>query len=264
MSQQGSERLVTDWSTMRVLVTGGSQGIGLGIAAAFAEAGAAVAISGRSEAALNRAAHALGARSGQVETIVADVADRQSCHRMAAEAVSVLGGLDVLCANAGIYPERDLDALDADDLTSIFATNVAGTIFSVQACRGALRDSGRGRVVVTSSITGPVTGYAGLGHYGASKAAQLGFVRTAALELAPDDVTINAVLPGSVATDGLDGLGADAIAKTVACIPQRRLGTPADIAAAVMFFASAQASFVTGQALIVDGGQTLPEIPETR
>lgn len=118
--------------------------------------------------------------------------------------------------------------------------------------------------MVTSSITGPVTGYAGLGHYGASKAAQLGFVRTAALELAPDDVTINAVLPGSVATDGLDGLGADAIAKMVACIPQRRLGTPADIAAAVMFFASEQASFVTGQALIVDGGQTLPEIPETR
>lgn len=264
MSRQGKGRFVTDWSTMRVLVTGGSQGIGLGIAAAFADAGAAVAISGRSAATLKRAADALGTRSGRVATVVADVADRLSCRTMAAEAVSVLGGLDVLCANAGIYPERDLDDLDADDLASIFGTNVAGTIFSVQACRSALRDSGRGRVVVTSSITGPVTGYAGLGHYGASKAAQLGFVRTAALELAPDDVTINAVLPGSVATEGLDGLGEEAIAKMVACIPQRRLGTPADIAAAVMFFASEQASFVTGQALIVDGGQTLPEIPETR
>ena len=169
-----------------------------------------------------------------------------------------------MCANAGIYPERPLDDLDEGDLRSIFDTNVSGTIFSVQACRAALRDSGRGRVVVTSSITGPVTGYAGLAHYGASKAAQLGFVRSAALELAPDGVTINAVLPGSIATEGLDGLGADAIAAMLACIPQRRLGTPADIGAAVMFFASAQAGFVTGQSLIVDGGQTLPEIPESR
>lgn len=254
---------MTDWSRTKVLITGGSRGIGLGIAEGFVEAGAAVAISGRSEVTLSAAARRLSTLGGRVETIVADVAERQSCHTMAARAVDVLGGLDVLCANAGVYPECPLDDLDDDALGSIFATNVAGTIFTVQACRSALRDSGRGRVVVTSSITGPVTGYAGLGHYGASKAAQLGFMRSAALELAPDGVTINAVLPGSVATEGLEGLGADAIAKMVACIPQRRLGTTADIAAAVMFFASPQAGFVTGQSLVVDGGQTLPEIPET-
>jgi 3-oxoacyl-[acyl-carrier protein] reductase len=181
---------------------------------------------------------------------------------MAADAEHVLGGLDVLCANAGIYPERPLDDLDDTDLETIFATNVGGTIFSVQACRRALRESGRGRVVVTSSITGPITGYAGLGHYGASKAAQLGFVRTAALELARDAITINAVLPGSIRTEGLDGLGDDAIAKMVDCIPQHRLGTPADIAAAARYFASEEASFVTGQTLVVDGGQTLPELPQ--
>jgi 3-oxoacyl-[acyl-carrier protein] reductase len=254
---------MTDWSTMKVLVTGGSQGIGLGIAEGFAQTGAAVAISARSSLPLQRAAQRLRDQGHHVETVVADVSDRASCARMAAEAQRLLGGLDVLCANAGVYPERLLDDLNAADLESVFATNVGGTVFSVQACRRALRDSGRGRVVVTSSITGPITGYAGLGHYGASKAAQLGFVRTAALELARDGITINAVLPGSVRTEGLDALGEEAIAKMVACIPQRRLGTPADIAAAARYFASGEASFVTGQTLVVDGGQTLPELPDS-
>jgi 3-oxoacyl-[acyl-carrier protein] reductase len=252
---------MTDWSTMKVLVTGGSLGIGFGIAKGFAQAGAAVAISGRSAASLRLACEHMSKHGHRVETIAADVSDRASCIHMADEAERLLGGLDVLCANAGIYPERSLDDLDDADLTAIFATNVSGTIFSVQSCRRLLRESGRGRVVVTSSITGPVTGYAGLGHYGASKAAQLGFMRTAALELASDGVTINAVLPGSIHTEGLDGLGEAAIAKMVACIPQRRLGTPADIAAAAQYFASEEASFVTGQTLVIDGGQTLPELP---
>lgn len=246
---------------MRVLVTGGSQGIGLGIAQGFLEAGAAVAISGRRRDALDAAAERLAAPGRRLHTVTADVSDPGSCASMAERAADLLGGLDVLCANAGIYPERSLEELAADDVTAIMATNVAGTIFSVQACRAALKASGRGRVVVTSSITGPVTGYPGLSHYGASKAAQLGFVRSAALELARDDVTINAVLPGSIATEGLDGLGQDAISRMLAYIPQRRLGTPADITAAAMFFASEEASFITGQTLVVDGGQTLPELP---
>ncbi len=254
---------MTDWSKARVLVTGGSRGIGLGIAEEFLRAGAAVAISGRGSGALADAAQRLDPTGQRIHTVAGDVADPRSCQQMADEAADRLGGLDVLCANAGIYPERTLDEMDADDVTAIMATNVAGTIFSVQACRAALKESGRGRVVVTSSITGPVTGYPGLSHYGASKAAQLGFVRSAALELAADEITINAVLPGSIVTEGLDGLGEDAIARMRACIPQRRLGSPADIAAAVMYFASEEAGFVTGQTLVVDGGQTLPELPET-
>ncbi|MGB3482875.1 MAG: 3-oxoacyl-ACP reductase FabG [Mycobacterium sp.] len=254
---------MTDWSTTRVLVTGGSQGIGLGIAEGFADAGAAVAISGRSLEKLQHAAEALAARGHHVHTVVADVADRASCVAMAEAAAHTLGGLDVLCANAGIYPERDLDDLDEADVNAIFGTNVGGTVFSVQACRPALRASGRGRVVITSSITGAITGYRGLSHYGASKAAQLGFARSAALELADDGITVNSILPGSIRTEGLDGLGEAAVAQMVACIPQRRLGTPADIAAAAMFFASEEASFITGQTLVVDGGQTLPELPES-
>ncbi len=253
---------MTDWSGVKVLVTGGSQGIGLGIAEGFLSAGAAVAISGRRPATLAVAAEKLGGPGRRVATIIADVADPASCARMAAEAEQRLGGLDVLCANAGIYPERDIDELTAADVADIMATNVGGTIFSVQACRPALKASGRGRVVVTSSITGPVTGFPGLSHYAASKAAQLGFVRSAALELAADRITVNAIGPGSIRTEGLDGLGADTMAKMLACIPQRRLGSPADIAAAAQFFASAEAAFITGQFLVVDGGQTLPELPD--
>jgi 3-oxoacyl-[acyl-carrier protein] reductase len=252
---------VTDWSTMTVLVTGGSRGIGMGIAAGFLQAGASVAITGRSPEALESARRALQGPGGRVETIVADIADPASCSTMAEEAVRRLGGLDVLCANAGVYPEQLLDDITPADLESMFSTNVYGTIYSVQACRSSLRRSGRGRIVVTSSITGPITGYAGLSHYGASKAAQLGFVRTAALELAVDGITVNAVLPGSIRTEGLDGLGAAAIEKMEACIPQRRLGSPADIASAAVYFASEEAGFVTGQTLVVDGGQTLPELP---
>jgi len=119
--------------------------------------------------------------------------------------------------------------------------------------------SGRGRIVVTSSITGPITGYPGWAHYGASKAAQLGFLRTAAMELAPDKITINAVLPGNIITEGLDGLGQDYLDGMTASIPQRRLGTTADIGHAALFFASEEAAYVTGQTLVVDGGQVLPE-----
>jgi len=252
---------VTDWSTMKVLVTGGSRGIGMGIAAGFLQAGASVAISGRSPQALENARRALQVPGGRLETIVADIADPASCAAMAEDAVRRLGGLDVLCANAGVYPEQLLDDITPGDLESMFATNVYGTVFSVQACRSSLRSSGRGRIVVTSSITGPITGYPGLSHYGASKAAQLGFVRSAALELAPDRITVNAVLPGSIRTEGLDGLGAEAIEKMEVCIPQRRLGSPADIASAAVYFASEEAGFVTGQTLVVDGGQTLPELP---
>jgi 3-oxoacyl-[acyl-carrier protein] reductase len=116
--------------------------------------------------------------------------------------------------------------------------------------------------VVTSSITGPATGHPGWSHYGASKAAQLGFIRTAAIELAPKKITINAVLPGNVLTEGLADLGQDYLDAMAASIPLRRLGSTEDIGHAALFLASAEAGYITGQTLVVDGGQVLPESPE--
>ena len=114
-------------------------------------------------------------------------------------------------------------------------------------------------MILTSSITGPITGYPGWSHYGASKAAQLGFMRTAAIELAPMGITVNAVLPGNVMTEGLADLGEDYIRSMEMSIPQRRLGSVQDIGNAALFFASDEAAYITGQALVVDGGQILPE-----
>jgi 3-oxoacyl-[acyl-carrier protein] reductase len=122
-----------------------------------------------------------------------------------------------------------------------------------------LKQSGRGRIVVTSSITGPITGYPGWAHYGASKAGQLGFVRTAAIELAASGITINAIMPGNIKTEGLDGLGEDYLATMAASIPLKRLGTIEDIANGALFFASDEAGYITGQTLVIDGGQVLPE-----
>ncbi len=187
-----------------VVVTGGSRGIGRGIAGVFASAGARVLLVGRDRSALDEAAASL---NGEVATVVADVSDRDQCDHMAEVAVERHGGIDVLCANAGIFPSARLTDMTPDDLETVLATNFKGTVFAVQACLRPLTDSGHGRIVVTSSITGPITGYPGWSHYGASKAAQLGFLRTAAMELAPSRITINAVMPGNVFTEGLDGLG---------------------------------------------------------
>ena len=245
-----------------VIVTGGSKGIGKGIARAFVREGANVLIAARDEEALATAAEELGAGAeGRVETAVADVASVEDCRALAATALERFGGIDVLCANAGIFPDKPLAELTEADVDLVLGVNLKGTMFSVQACLDALAASGRGRVVVTSSITGPITGYPGWSHYGASKAAQLGFLRTAAIELAPRRITVNAIMPGNIATEGLDDMGEDYIRGMEAAIPQHRLGSVDDIGNAALFFASEEAGYITGQTLVVDGGQVLPESP---
>jgi len=233
-----------------VLVTGGTKGIGKGIAGVFAKAGASLVICGRDAEIGEKAAQELGARY-----IQADIAKGADCERMAAEA----GDVDVLCANAGIFPDSKLAEMDEQEIDDIFAVNVKGTMLSVKACLPALERSGHGRVIVTSSITGPITGYPGWSHYGATKAAQLGFIRTAAIELATKGITINAVLPGNVVSDGLLEMGPDYRAAMEASIPQRKLGTVEDIGYAALFFATDEAAYITGQTLVIDGGQVLPE-----
>jgi 3-oxoacyl-[acyl-carrier protein] reductase len=241
-----------------VVVTGGTRGIGKGIAAVFAGAGARVLITGRDEA----AAQAAVGETGAAGYVLADVAKKADCARVAAAAAERLGRLDVVCANAGIFPDARLADLAEEDIDRVLGTNLKGTILTVQACLPLLQASGRGRVILISSITGPVTGYPGWTHYGASKAGQLGFMRTAAIELARDGITVNAVLPGNIATEGLATLGEDYVSGMTAAIPMRRLGTVEEIGHAALFLATDEAGYITGQTIVVDGGQVLPESPE--
>ncbi|MBG0793633.1 3-oxoacyl-ACP reductase FabG [Methylocystis sp. H62] len=251
--------MLTSIADRSVIVTGGSRGIGRGIANVFAAKGAQVLVVGRDLAQAEATAAAIRAEGGRASGFAADVGDPGDVERMAAAALERHGGVDILCANAGVFPAARLMEMTLAQWNEVLSTNLAGAFLSVRACVPALARSGRGRIVLTSSITGPITGYPGWAHYAASKAGQLGFMRTAALELTPLGITINAVLPGNVRTEGLDELGEDYLAKMTASIPQRRLGSVEDIAYAALFFASDEAAYITGQTLVIDGGQVLPE-----
>jgi 3-oxoacyl-[acyl-carrier protein] reductase len=241
------------------IVTGGSKGIGRGIAETFAAAGVNVLVTARNEADLEATVSDLAEQPGKVSGLSADVSKPDDCRRVVETAVERHGGLDIVCANAGIFPSGRLEELTPDDIEQVIAVNFKGTVFIVQAALSALAESGHGRVIITSSITGPITGYPGWSHYGASKAAQLGFLRTAAMELAPKQITINAVLPGNIITDGLVEMGQEYMDQMASAVPAGRLGSVADIGNAALFFATDEASYITGQTLVVDGGQILPE-----
>lgn len=242
-----------------VIVTGASKGIGRGIAHRFARAGCKVLVVSRNLGEATAVADEITAAGGTAQAFVADVSKQAEAEAMAAAAVAAFGGIDILCANAGIFPAAKLGAMTEADFDLVIGTNLKGSFLSVSACLPAMKAAGKGRIILTSSITGPITGYPGWSHYGASKAGQLGFMRTAAIELAPWHITVNAVMPGNIFTEGLHEMGPEYIEKMAASVPMRRLGSVDDIANAALFFASDEAAYITGQGMVIDGGQILPE-----
>jgi len=238
------------------IVTGATRGIGLGIAKRFAEAGIQVLVVSRDQADADRVAAQIGAGASG---FAADVSDAAACQAMAETAMVRYGRIDILAANAGIFPAAALADMTVAQFDQVLTTNVRSSFLCTQAVLPYMKVRQFGRIILTSSITGPVTGFPGWSHYGASKAAQLGFMRTAALEVARDGITINAVMPGNIRTEGLEGMGEAYQAQMAAAIPTGVLGEVADIANAALFFATREASFITGQGLIIDGGQVLPE-----
>jgi 3-oxoacyl-[acyl-carrier protein] reductase len=241
------------------VVTGGSRGIGKGIAQTLARHGVRVLIAARGEESARQAVDEIRAAGGTADQVTADISIPDDAARIAAAAMEKFGGIDILCSNAGIFPPKPLRELTAAEIDEVFNVNLRGTMLVVKACVPAMERSGHGRVILTSSITGPITGYPGWSHYGASKAGQLGFMRTAAMELAAAGITVNAVLPGNIKTEGLADLGEEYERQMAAAVPLGRLGTVEDVANTVVFLASDEAAYLTGVAIVVDGGQILPE-----
>jgi len=251
--------MLTSIAGRGVIVTGASKGIGKGIARVFAARGAKVLLAARGAADLHAAVAEISAAGGAVAGHVCDVTDWAAVQGLVAKAESLFGGLDVLCANAGIFPQKKIVEMDPADWDHVLATNLKSSFLCVKAAIPAFERRGGGRVVITSSITGPITGYPGWTHYAASKAGQLGFLRTAAMELSRYNVTVNAVMPGNIVTEGLEGLGAEYLRQMAETIPLKRLGRVEDIGHAALFLASDEAAYITGQTIVVDGGQVLPE-----
>ena len=251
--------MLTSLRNKSVIVTGGTRGIGKGIAGVFTTLGARVCVIGRNGHDGAAAVEALIGSGGIATFCRGDVTKQADMEEAVTTVVAAFGGVDILCANAGIFPSATLEEMSERAWDDVFATNLKGMLFSIKAALPYLKQSTAGRIVLTSSITGPFTGYPGWSHYGATKAGMVGFMRTAALELARFRITINAVLPGNVLTEGVRDLGQDYITATTASIPLKRLGTVDEVGHAVAFLASEEAGFITGQTLVVDGGQTLPE-----
>jgi 3-oxoacyl-[acyl-carrier protein] reductase len=245
-----------DLSDQVAVVTGAARGIGRGIASVLAAEGAQVVIVDVDAEAGEATADELGGIA-----VFADVTDRASVEAMAVTVLERLGGAHIVAANAGVYPFADLDSLDDTTWDQVMNLNVGGAVRTVQAFLPAMRARGYGRIVLTSSITGPITGQPGFAHYGASKAAMLGFMRSAAVELALTGITINAVMPGNVSTPGFADTSDEHQELMLSSIPMRRFAEPEEVGWAVRFLASPEAGYITGQTLVVDGGQVLPEAP---
>ncbi|MEW6137138.1 MAG: 3-oxoacyl-ACP reductase FabG [Thermodesulfobacteriota bacterium] len=241
------------------VVTGGTRGIGRVVAHVLAAEGARVMIVAGSAKNGARIVTEIEELGGVAHFFQADVSDKRRMMELGAYTVDRCGSIDILCSNAGIFPSSLIEDMAEEDWDRVCAVNLKGTYLAVQACLPQMKLQEYGRIVFTSSITGPITGFPGWSHYGATKAGMLGFMRSAALEVARYGITVNAVLPGNIRTEGLTDLGEDYIRRTEHSIPMGRLGDPEDVAYAILFLVSDEARYITGQTIIIDGGQTLPE-----
>ena len=237
------------------LIIGAARGIGAGIAERFAEEGARVVIADNLVEAGQDTARRLNGRFIKI-----DVSNFEDNKIAVALAVSAYGGLDILVQNAGIYPWTLIENISPEEWDQVLAVNLKGTFLSARAALPVMKSQGSGRMVFTSSITGPRVTSPGHGHYSASKAGINGFIKAAALEFSGYNITVNGIEPGNILTDGMQEHRSAAFIKMMEeGVPLGRLGTPRDIANAALFLVSDDASYITGTTIIVDGGQTLPE-----
>jgi len=242
-----------DLTGKSALVTGASGGIGADIARALHKAGATVALSGTRTAPLEELAAELGTRA---HVLACNLSDAEAVEALPKQAAAAMGAVDILINNAGITRDSLFMRMSDDDWASVLDVNLTS---SFRLCRGVLRGMMKarwGRIVNITSIVGH-TGNPGQGNYAAAKAGLVGMSKSLAYEVASRGITVNCVAPGFIATAMTDKLNDDQKARILTQIPAGRMGTPDEIAAAVLYLASPEAGYVTGATLHVNGGMTM-------
>ena len=239
------------------LVTGASRGIGRAIAVALAAEGAAVAVNyARSEAAAQEVVDLIRERGGRAVALQADVDDAEQVEALVAGAEAELGPVDILVNNAGIARDGLLMRMTPEAWNEVLSTNLSAAYRTTRAVlRGMLRRR-FGRIINITSVVGQ-TGNVGQANYAAAKAGLIGFTKSLAREVGSRGITVNAVAPGLIHTDMTAALGEEWKRRMLDQVALGRLGTPDDVAGAVVFLASEAASYITGQTLVVDGGLTM-------
>jgi 3-oxoacyl-[acyl-carrier protein] reductase len=237
------------------LVIGAARGIGKGIARRFAEEGARLVLADMEAEAGQASATELGAAF-----LATDISQMADARAAVALALKLHGRLDIVVQNAGIYPWQLIENTSPEDWDAVMAVNLRGTFNAARAALEPMKAQRSGRMLFTSSITGPHVTSPGHGHYSASKAGINGFIRSAALEFSGYGITVNGVEPGNILTEAIQEHRGPAFIRSMeAAIPLGRLGTPRDVANAFLFLASDDAAYITGTTIVVDGGQLLPE-----
>jgi 3-oxoacyl-[acyl-carrier protein] reductase len=235
------------------LVTGASQGIGESIARALAEAGAKVVLAARNQEKLAAVHAGIEAAGGQALAVGMDIADAAQVKAGFQQALERFGRLDILVNNAGITRDALSMRMKIDDWEAVIRTNLTGAHLAIQQAVPSMLRQRWGRIINISSVVAQM-GNPGQANYVAAKAGLIGLTKSLALELASRRITVNAVAPGFIATEMTQALPEKTVEQLSARIPLGRLGTPADVAAAVLFLASEEACYITGHVLAVNGG----------
>ena len=237
------------------LVTGGGQGIGAEVARLFAEEGAKVMVADWNEDTARQSAEAVKAAGGQAEAVKCDVSNREDAKNAVDKTVSAFGKIDILINNAGITRDTSALKMEPHQWDQVIGVNLTGVFNCSVAAAAHMREQKYGRICNASSVS--AFGNFGQANYSATKAGLVGLTRTLAIEWARYGVTVNAVAPGFTRTAMTEAIPEELREAQAKRIPVGRAGEPIDIARTYLFFASPESSFITGQLLVVDGGQTL-------
>jgi len=239
------------------VLVGGSRGIGAATVKVFVKEGAKVMLADiDASMGENLASHF----PGRVEFMAADISSRPDMQRLAVAAIERYGRIDILAQIAGIYPSHRIEDIPEPEWDRVLDVNLKGAFLAIQACFPAMKRQRYGRIVLTGSITGPIVSQPGYAHYSASKAGLEGLARAAAVEGAAYGITVNVLEPGNVDTENARQVVGDAAMERMGqATLLGRLALPVEVGNAVAFLASDQAAYITGQTLVLDGGQTLPE-----